>query len=238
VRTQQFLIRLSVVPAILFIAVSSTAAAELSIDPANFVSEIDNDFFPLRPGTTFVYEGTKEGLTTSDTVEVTRQTKQILGVDCTVVHDQAFEGGILVEDTLDFYAQDVLGTVWYFGEDTKELDANGNVISTEGSWLAGVDDATPGIIMEADPKKGDKYRQEFARGVAEDVAQVTSLDESACVAYGCFSGLLLTKETTRLEPGVVEGKYYAVGVGFILGVMEKGGDERSELVRVTTHGQN
>jgi len=202
------------------------------ISPASFVATIDNPFFPLSPGTTFLYEGVDEGVPTSTRTFVTRETKRILGVNCTVVHDQAFENGVLVEDTFDWYAQDVNGNVWYFGEDTKELDSEGNVISTEGSWQAGVNDARPGIIMLWHPRESERYYQEFARGVAEDVAQVLSLDESTCTRYGCFAGMLLTKETTRLEPGIVEHKFYAPGIGFVLGVRVKGGEERTELTRV------
>jgi hypothetical protein len=203
------------------------------IDPANFVSQVDNPFFPLPPGTTFHYRGTESGVATRDEMYVTRDTKQILGVNVTVVHDQVFDGHVLAEDTFDWYAQDVDGNVWYFGEDTKELDADGNVISTEGSWEAGVNGAQPGIIMEAHPQVGDRYFQEFAKGVAEDQAQVLSLDASTCVRYGCFSNVLVTKEWTQLEPGVIANKYYAAGVGSILEVTVKGGDERLELVRIT-----
>jgi hypothetical protein len=221
----------------MLIAEASIAAATPrppAIDPANFVSGVDNPFFPLPPGTTFHYRGTENGVATRDEMYVTHDTKQILGVNVTVVHDQVFDGHVLAEDTFDWYAQDVDGNVWYFGEDTKELDANGNVISTEGSWEAGVDGAQPGIIMEAHPQVGDRYFQEFAKRVAEDQAQVLSLDASTCVRYGCFSNVLLTKEWTQLEPGVIDYKYYAANVGFILGVNVKGGDERLELVRITT----
>ncbi len=217
-------------------AAKSNATAPLpDIDPANFVSQVDNEFFPLQPGTTFFYKGSTDGVPTRDEVYVTYETKQILGVTCTVVRDRAFEDGVLVEETFDWYAQDVDGNVWYFGEDAKELDPSGNVISTEGSWEAGVNGAQPGIIMEANPRVGDRYQQESAPGVAEDMAQVRSLDESACVRYGCFDNLLKTKEWTPLEKGVVEHKYYAKGVGFILVVMVKGGDEHTELVRIVRH---
>lgn len=209
-----------------------TAAPPPDIDPDNFVSQVDNKFFPLNPGTAFFYEGTTDGVPTSNETYVTHETKAILGVTTTVVHDLAFEDGVLVEETFDWYAQDVEGNVWYLGEDSKELDPDGNVISTAGSWEAGVNGARPGIIMEAEPRVGDRYNQEIAPGVAEDKAQVLSLNRSACVPYGCFDHLLLTKEWTPLEPGVVDRKYYAEGVGFILSVMAKGGDERSELVRV------
>lgn len=219
--------------AMLLVSVSAVGAtSSLQLDPGNFVSVIDNPYFPLEPGTTFIYRGESEGTSTRDVMEVTYDTKVILGVTTTVVHDQAFEEGVLVEDTLDWYAQDKAGNVWYFGEDTKELDENGNVISTEGSWEAGVNGAEPGIIMLADPKKGDKYQQEFAADVAEDMAQVIGFEDGVCVRYGCFDNVLVTKEWTPLEHGVVENKFYAPGVGFIYSEMVKGGDEFSELVRV------
>ena len=155
------------------------------------------------------------------------------GVTTTIVHDQAFENGVLVEDTLDYYAQDLDGNVWYFGEDSKEIPSG----STEGSWRAGVDDADAGFIMLANPQPGDRYYQEFARNVAEDQAKVLTLYGSVCVPYQepdfCPDHLLVTKETTRFDPGVVENKYYAAGIGFIRGEMVKGGDEHTELVNIT-----
>ncbi|HEX9439966.1 MAG TPA: hypothetical protein VF909_09800 [Roseiflexaceae bacterium] len=239
-KRKQFFIALTSGLALLC-AIASTAAAKPSaippppeIDPANFVRRVTNPFFPLPPGTKFFYKGTTDGTPTSNETYVTHKTKKILGVTTTVVHDQGFENGVLVEDTFDWYAQDVDGNVWYFGEDTKELDEHGNVISMEGSWEAGVHGAQPGIIMKAHPQVGDRYYQEFAPDVAEDQARVLSRDESVCVRYGCFDNVLLTKEWTQLEPGVAEHKYYAKGVGFILGVMVKGGHERTELVRITT----
>jgi hypothetical protein len=202
------------------------------MDPDDFVSEVDNPYFPLTPGTTFIYAGETDGVPTSDEMTVKHQTKQILGVAITVVHHLSYEDGVLVEDTLDWFAQDVDGNVWYFGEDTKELDEDGNVVSTEGSWEAGVDGAQAGIIMPADPKKGDKYQQESAPDIAEDMAQIVGFEDSLCVSYGCFENVLVTKEWSPLEKGVVEKKYYAEGVGFIFGDMVKGGDEQSELVEV------
>ena len=203
-----------------------------TFDPKNFVRRIDNKYFPLKPGTTFIYRGESEDSPTRGVMTVTSQTKKILGVTTTVVHDVGYEDGVLVEDTFDWFAQDKDGNVWYFGEDTKELDEDGNVISTEGSWEAGVDGAKPGVTMLADPRKRDRYQLEFYPGVAEDMAQVLGYKDSLCVSYGCFEDVLWTKEWTPLEPGVVEHKYYAKGVGFIFGIKVKGGDEQTELVRV------
>jgi hypothetical protein len=219
---------------VMFLGSASTVGAKpsLQLDPGNFVSVINNPYFPLEPGTTFTYRGESEGTPTRDVMTVTEDTKVILGVTTTVVHHLSYEDGVLIEDTFDWFAQDVEGNVWYFGEDTKELDESGNVISTEGSWEAGVDGAEPGIIMLADPKKGDKYQQENAPGIAEDMAQVIGFEDSLCVRAGCFDNVLVTKEWSPLERGVVEYKYYAPEVGFIYGVMVKGGEEQTELVRV------
>jgi hypothetical protein len=209
-----------------------TKQPQAEIDPDNFVSQVDNPYFPLEPGTTLIYRGETDGVPTRNVTYVTNDTKVILGVTTIVVHDQAFEEGVLVEDTFDWFAQDVDGNVWYFGEDTKELDEDGNVISTEGSWEAGVDGAEPGIVMLADPKKGDRYQQEFLPGVAEDKAQVIGYEDSFCVPYRCFDNVLVTKEWSPLDRGVVENKYYAEGIGFISAVMVKGGEENTELVRI------
>ena len=203
------------------------------IDPANFVDRVDNWYFPLMPGTTFVYEGETADGTVHTEDYVTHETKQVLGVTCVVVRNRVIENGDLVEETFDWYAQDKDGNVWYFGEDAKEYEA-GVVVSTEGSWKAGVDGAMPGIIMEANPQVGDFYRQEYYKGEAEDMAEVLSLTESASVIYGSFDNLLMTREWTLLEPGVVEHKYYAPSVGLILEIMVEGGSERVELVEITT----
>jgi hypothetical protein len=231
------LIGLALLVALVATAASPAAASGPNFDKDNFhhPTRITNKFMPLDPGTTFVYQGTKDGAPASDNVIVTHQTKKIIGVTTVVVRDQAFdENGKLVEDTFDWYAQDDAGNVWYFGEDTKELDPDtGQVISTEGSWQAGTRGARPGIIMEARPKVGDTYQQEFAAPVAEDMAQVLSLHASVCVPFGCFHGnLLKTKEWSPLEPGVVENKYYAPGVGNLKAIIVKGGQEESHLVKI------
>jgi hypothetical protein len=204
-----------------------------TIDPANFVATIDNQYLPLTLGTTFIYHGQTEEGTESNEVYVSHQTKQILGVTCIEVRDRVWLEGSLIEETFDWYAQDKDGNVWYFGEDSKEYE-NGQVVSTAGSWEAGVDGAKPGIVMEADPKIGDSYRQEYYKGEAEDMADVLSLNESPTVPYGSFDNCLKTKDFTRLQPSVIENKYYAPGIGVVLEVMVKGGSDRSELVNITT----
>ena len=178
------------------------------IKPADFTTTIDNEYFPLKPGTTFVYGGGAE----RDRMTVTHHTKKVMGVECVVVDDRAWEEGKLVEKTYDWYAQDKKGNVWYFGEDTKEYK-NGKVVNTKGSWEAGLDGAKPGIMMQADPKVGDVYRQEYYPEEAMDMAKVLSLNASVTVPYGSFDHVLKTKEWTPLQPVFFEHKYYVRGVG-------------------------
>ncbi|MFZ0033465.1 MAG: hypothetical protein WAK60_00575 [Sedimentisphaerales bacterium] len=206
---------------------------DADVDPNDFVATIDNQYYPLTPGTTFFYEGTTEGTPTTAEVNITHDTNTIIGVTTTIVRDRVFLNGVLSEDTNDFYAQDNIGNVWYFGEDAKQYDVNGVLVGTEGSWKAGVDGAKPGIVMEAYPHTGDKYQQEFATGVAEDRATVLSVNTRATVPYGSFTHCLETKDYSLLEPDTVEHKYFAPGVGFTLSVMVKGGSERLQLVNIT-----
>ena len=207
----------------------------LAVDPANFVDVVNNPYMPLLPGTVFVYKGQEDGKPALNITTVTGQSKQILGVNVTVVHDRVYIKKKLAEDTLDWYAQDKQGNVWYFGEDSKEIE-NGQVVSTDGSWEAGVNGALPGIVMEAHPKRGDKYQQEFAGETASDRAKVLSVRHRADVPFGAFTRVLQTKEFTPLEPGVVEQKYYARGIGFVRSVMVKGGNEEYKLVAIRYGG--
>jgi hypothetical protein len=178
------------------------------INPAEFTTTIDNEYFPMKPGTTFLYEGKGE----HGEMRVTHDTKKVMSVECVVVEDKEWEGNQLIERTYDWFAQDNKGTVWYFGEDTKEYE-NGKVVSTKGSWEAGVDGAKAGIIMQADPKVGQSYRQEYYPGEAMDMARVLSFEASVRVPYGSFDHVLETKEWTPLQPGFFEKKYYVRGVG-------------------------
>jgi hypothetical protein len=195
------------------------------IDPANFVSVIDNPYMPLVPGTTFIYEGKTEKGNEHNEVYVSSETKVILGVTCVVVKDKVMVDGALEEQTLDWYAQDKQGNVWYFGEDSKEYQ-NGKAVSTEGSWEGGVDGALPGIVMQASPTIGETYRQEYYKGEAEDWAEVLSLTETATVPTGSYKDLLMTNEWSALDnPPVYEHKYYAKGIGFIMTQYVEGGYE-------------
>jgi hypothetical protein len=190
--------------------------------------EIDNPYFPLKPGTTYRYEGKSDGEDVTDIFEVTNDTKEILGVETTVVHDQEYVEGELVEDTLDWYAQDEHGNVWYFGEDTKELE-DGEVVSTEGSWEAGVDRARAGIFMPDKPKVGDVYKQEHAKGVAEDCFEILDLDASVETPDVDSDEAMKTREFSRLERGVFSNKWFVPGVGM---VRDEDADGFIELVSV------
>ena len=147
-----------------------------------------------------------------------------------VVSDRLYIDGVLEERTSDYYSQDAHGTVWYFGEDTAELDPNGKVTTREGTWHSGRDGAKPGILMYAAPRVGQSARQEYLKGNAEDHFAVVATGRSVTVPFRRFGGVLLTKEWTPLEPGVLDHKYYARGIGTVLEQTVKGGDERNELV--------
>src|SRR5262245_32066845 len=201
--------------------------------PEDFVKTIDNPYMPWIPGTTWVFEGVSDGQRERNVVEVTDHTRVVMGVTTTVVHDQVFAAnGDLAEDTMDWYAQDSAGNVWYFGEDTAEYE-NGMETSTKGSWEAGVNGAQPGVVMLAQPSVGETYHQEFRKGEAEDVGSVVALDQTVRVPYGSFDGVLVTEDTTPLEPQILEHKFYAPGIGVVMERVIRGAQEISRLVSVT-----
>lgn len=223
--------------AIIALLVAATAFIDASAGSAAPARASGNPYFPLDPGTTYVYQGVRDGQPTRDVVTVTRRTVVIQGVTCVVVHDDLFVNGTRFETTDDYYALDQLRNVHYYGEDTKELDAQGHVVSTEGTWRAGVDGAQSGIIMQGNPRVGQRYREEFYRGHAEDQAKILSLSASVSVPFGTFGDALQTKNWARLDPGVVENKYYAPNVGLVHEQDLKGGTDSSDLVSVTP-GEN
>src|SRR4051794_8491308 len=208
-------------------------AACPSFSSANFhkPTRIDNPYFPLAPGTRFTYTGTVKKAPTTDIVYVTHNTPTIDGVATVEVRDQVYESGVLAEDTLDWYAQDDHGNVWYFGELATQLPAG----THDGSWTAGIDGAQPGYIMEAAPKVGDTYCQENAPGVAEDAAQVLSVSASRTVPFGSWSGnVLQTKDYSLIEPKN-ENKFYAPGVGLVEAISTTGPSEDIQLEMIE-HG--
>jgi hypothetical protein len=197
-----------------------------------FAPRVDNPWFPLRPGTTDLYHGIKDGQPSRDVVTVTERTKVIQGVRCTVVRDRLYLRGRLEERTQDWYAQDKAGNVWYFGEATAELHPDGSVKSTEGSWQSGVDGARAGIFMPAHPRPGQSGLQEFYKGHAQDHFRVLSLAVHVRTPGASSNAALLTREWTPLEPGVVDHKIYVRGIGTALEQTVKGGDERNTLVSI------
>jgi len=203
----------------------------MKLDPADFTTEIDNPYWPMRPGSRWVYRETDgHGGVQHVEVTVTNQTKMISGIETRVIHDLVTTPkGEKVEDTLDWYAQDSKGNLWYLGEDTKEYE-NGKVTSTEGSWEDGVDGAEAGIIVPAEPKQGLTYREEYYAGHAEDAAEVLGVNGKAQVPFGRFSGAMMTRNYSGIEPNVEELKYYARGVGPVLELLVSGGSGRSELL--------
>jgi hypothetical protein len=203
---------------------------EPGVGPEDFVAGVDNPYLPFRPGERWVYEGTSAaGEVERIDVTVTGERRDVMGVPVVVVRDTVTVAGELTEDTRDWYAQDRAGNVWYLGEETAEYEG-GEVVSTDGSWEAGVDGALPGIVMPAEPRVGDAYRQEYDRGEAEDVAEVTRVDQAVSVPAGDFDRVVVTTDWNPFEPEVVEEKHYAAGVGLVLEEKVSGEDGRVELV--------
>jgi hypothetical protein len=222
---------------------SGSAAADSKhsgpgFDPDRFgrhSDRVDNLWFPLPAGRRLVYSGTEGGKPAQDSFTVTHKTKLIAGVRARVVHDRVIHDGHVTERTSDWYAQDKTGTVWYLGEATAELDAKGRVKSTEGSFMAGRNGAKGGIFMPAKPRVGQSFRQEDFKGQAEDRFRILSLSESVTTPAATSQQAMLTKETTPLERGIVDHKYYVQGVGTVLEDTVRGvpaGSERLELVSI------
>ena len=210
---------------------SATSAGLTSVpafDPHRFVSVVDNKYFPLTPGTRFIYVGTEDGEPLKNITDVLYTTRTVLGVKTTVVLDRLYKSGSLAEKTFDYYAEDDDGNVWYFGEDTKELE-NGKVISTAGTWLAGSNGAKPGIFMPSQRTVGQTTQQEFAPGVAEDKSTFLALNVTVTVPYGTLAHCLKTKDFTPLEPGAYEYKFYCPDIGLVSGRDVVGGTARLAL---------
>ncbi|MEJ7833184.1 MAG: hypothetical protein WKF79_09735 [Nocardioides sp.] len=207
----------------------------VQLDPAEFTSTSDNPYFPIQPGQQWTYRELDEsGAEVKVVVTVSSETREIAnGVVASVVRDTVTADGELVEDTIDWYAQDDAGNVWYLGEDTAEFE-NGELTTRDGSFEAGVDGALPGIIMPGEPAVGAAYRQEFYEGEAEDNGEVLGQGQQADVPIGHYDDVLLTADTITLEPEVLEFKLYAPDVGLVVALGISGGGGREELVSTTT----
>ncbi len=206
----------------------------VTLDPSDFSVKIDNPYWPMKPGTRWTYRETdSDGAVRRVVVRVTRETKEMAdGITARLVRDTVTEDGKLVEDTWDYYAQDKAGNVWYLGERTGEYE-NGKLVSSRGSFEAGVDGAQPGIALPAKPRVGLRYRQEYYKGVAEDRGSIFSLTERAEVPAGYYPHVVMTRDVNPLEPKSLEYKFYARGVGPVLAVGVSGTSDREELVTVT-----
>jgi hypothetical protein len=200
------------------------------VSPDQFSTTIDNPYSPYTPGTTLVYEGDSIDGFVHNEVTTLKETATIAGFTVRAVEDVVLLDGVLSEDATDYFAQRADGGVWYMGEVSRSY-ADGFLDSLEGSWRTGKDNALPGIIMEGAPKVGDFYRQEYQAMNAEDVAEVIALDETVVIGMGTFDHCIQTLESSPLEPGSTEYKYYAPGIGMILDVDLETGD-RLELVAI------
>jgi hypothetical protein len=213
-------------------AASAHRGYEPVLNPRDFVRVISNPYYPLPVGRTLIYRGVRDGVTQTDRVHVTSGTKVLEGITATTVSDVASHKGRLLEKTTDWFAQDKKGNVWYLGEKTAAFLPNGKV-DRSGSWQAGVHDGEPGIIMLARPRVPDAYRQEFLRGQAEDTAWIINRGGSVKVPFGVQHHTLTSLEFTRLEPGVIDQKIYAPGIGIVSERALRGPVEISRLVSVT-----
>ncbi|MBI2984929.1 MAG: hypothetical protein HYY50_04890 [Candidatus Kerfeldbacteria bacterium] len=204
------------------------------INPADFSTTINNRFFTLVPGQKFSYQNSAAGSNERIETEVTNEIKTVMDVATVEVRDRAWVDNQLAEDTRDWYAQAKNGDVWYFGEAVDNYE-NGKLKNHDGSWEVGIDGAKPGIVMLANPKVGDRYRQEYYAGIAEDMGDVVALEQTVRVPSGTFDHCLQTRDWSVVEKSLNEYKYYCPQVGFV--VLEesvKGGEEQVELVNVTT----
>lgn len=201
------------------------------LNPEEFSSSVTNKYFTLIPGKKMVYEARTEEGTERIEVYVMDEKKIVMGIETIVVWDRVWLNNELIEDTKDWYAQDKEGNVWYFGEDTAEM-IDGKIINHNGAWEAGVDGALPGIIMKANPFEGETYRQEYYKGIAEDMADVLSSDENVSVPFGKLKNCLKTYDYTPLDPSSREHKYYCPDAGGAVLEINLDGNERTELISV------
>ena len=204
----------------------------VQLDPADFSTNIDNPYWPMRPGSHWVYREVENGEAQRVDVTVTNRTKTLHGIEARVVHDRVSQHGETVEDTYDWYAQDSAGNLWYLGEDTAEYE-NGKLKTKEGSWAYGVDGAQPGVVVPASPKRGMSYREEYYAGHAEDAAAVLNIGSQVQVPFGRFQDAMLTRNFSTIEPTVEEMKLYAKGVGPVMELLVSGGSGRTELLSYT-----
>jgi hypothetical protein len=217
----------------------SHSVSDRDYDPSNFDSStrIDNEWFPLLPGTEYTWKGhaTEDGRRINRTVvfTVTDLTKVIDGVRTVVAWDRDYNEGVKQEIEIAFFAQDNQGNVWHFGQYPEEYQ--GRRIVKTPAWIAGVHDARPGISMKADPRLGTpSYAQGWGPEVNwTDRARTYAVDRKTCVPFDCYDDVLVIDEFNRDEPGAHQLKYYAPGVGGVR-VGWRGSKEEEKEVLVLT----
>jgi hypothetical protein len=215
-------------------AKTAGASYHPKIDPSQFTADIRTKWWPIKQGATWVYDGQKDGVPEHVVVRVKPAQKTIMGVKTMTIQDTVTINKALEENTTDWYAQNKkTGDLWYFGEDSKDYK-NGVVVSTQGTWEAGVDGAQPGVVFPGHAKAGGPtYRQEYRPGVAEDMARVLSISDTQTVPAGTFKGVLHTYDTDPLNPDKVENKFYAPGVGIVH--VKRIGSAHSEEIKLITY---
>lgn len=205
----------------------------VELDPAEFTTSIDNPYWPMAPGNKWVYSETDtEGASEKVVVEVLDRTKLIAnGIEARVIRDTATEGGVPLEITDDWFAQDSVGNIWYLGEHVTNYE-NGKPVDHDGSFEAGVDGAEAGVVMPADPQAGMEYRQEYYAGEAEDNGAVVTVgEEQVQVPFGFYDeDVLMTRDLNPGEPKTEELKFYAPDVGPLLSIHTDGAGGRATLV--------
>lgn len=194
------------------------------IKPETFTTDITNPYFTLRPGSYWVYAKDNE----ANEIQITGETKEVMGVTTLVYWDREWKNGVLVEDTRDYLAQDEVGNVWYFGEEVDNY-IDGVLANHNGSWLAGENGALPGIWMKAEPRLGDEFRQEYYPGVAEDMGTIEGVDETVTTSLGTFEGCVKILDWTPLEPTAKEHKYYCPDAGNMVLINDLTDNETKEL---------
>lgn len=199
-----------------------------------------NRYFPLGIGNRWEFRSATE----STKVEVLNETKLIDEVPCVVVRDEVRENGVLTESTNDWFAQAKDGNVWYCGEESRSFETfagdrprKPELVSIDGSFKAGRNEDQPGVIFRSNPSVGEVYREEASLQNAEDAAKILSTN----YAYGknasldrlvprrlaqmlCANDCVVTENLSLLEPGVIERKYYAPGIGVFLETEAESGE--------------
>ena len=208
------------------------AATALAFSGGDHTTRIDNPYWPMKPGSRWVYRETDRTApgSASWSPSPARPRRSRPGSRASWSTTASPRTASWSRTPSTGTRRTAGGNVWYLGEDTTEYE-NGKVVSTAGSWEAGVDGARAGIVMPARPRIGMEYRQEHAPGEAEDEARVLSLDEQVEVPFGRFRRALMTRDTNPLEPRVNEYKLYARGVGPVMAIGVSGGGGVEELLR-------